>query len=68
MDRCYRKAFSDEEGLEMLKAQEGTHFDPEMIAVFIKNHQKFIDLKTKVNSTVINFDNLISLDLVKQVF
>lgn len=67
MDRCYRKAFSDEEALEMLKAQEGTHFDPDMIEVFIKHHQKFIDLKTKVNSTVVNFDNLISLDLVKQV-
>jgi putative two-component system response regulator len=65
MDRCYRKAFSDEEALEMLKAQEGKHFEPEMVDVFIKNHQKFIDLKEKVNTTLINFDNLISLNLVK---
>lgn len=67
MDRCYRKAFSDEEAIEMLKAQKGTHFEPTMVDVFTKHHQKFIDLKTKVNATLINFDNLISLDLVKQI-
>lgn len=53
--------------LEMLLAQKGSHFDPDMIDVFIKHYQKFINLKTKVNSTHIDFDSLISLDLVKQV-
>jgi putative two-component system response regulator len=67
MDRCYRKAFDDDKALEMLQAQKGSHFDSDMIDVFIKHYQKFIDLKTKVNSTHIDFDNLISLDLVKQV-
>lgn len=67
MDRSYRKAFSDDDALKMLEAQKGIHFDPDMLDVFIKHHQKFIDLKTKVNSTVINFDNLISVDLVNQV-
>ena len=67
MDRCYRKAFSDEVALEMLKSQRGIHFDPDMVDVFVKNQQAFIDLRTKVNSTETSFDNLISLDLNKLV-
>lgn len=67
IDHCFLKDFNDDNALEMLQAQKGSYFDPNMIDVFIKNHQKFIDLKTKVNGTHIDFDNLISLDLVKQV-
>lgn len=67
MDRCYRKAFSDEVALEMLKSQRGIHFDPDMVDVFVKHQQAFIDLRTKVNGTETSFDNLISLDLNKLV-
>lgn len=64
MDRCYRKSFSDAEALTMLLERRGSHFDPEMVDVFEKNHQKFIDLRAKVNDIEISFDNLISLDLI----
>lgn len=67
MDRCYRKAFSDDEALIMVKKSKGTHFDPEMVDVFEKYHHKFIALKGKVNDKEINFDSLISLDLIKLV-
>lgn len=66
-DRYYRKACSDQAALEMLEAQKNMHFDPDMVHVFIKHHQKFIDLKEKVNRTAMNFDRLIVIDLVKQV-
>lgn len=66
-DRPYRKGLSDDEALKMLSAQKGLHFDPNMVDVFIAHQQKFIDLRTKVNGTVISFDSLISSDMVKQV-
>lgn len=66
-DRCYKRACSDQAALEMLEVQKGIHFDPDMVNVFIKHHQKFIDLKAKVNSMEMNFDKLIASDLVKQV-
>ena len=65
MHRCYRKGYSDDEAIRMLEAQKGLHFDPNMVDVFIKHHQKFIDLRTKVNDAESNFDSLISLDLIK---
>lgn len=67
MDRCYRKAFSDDEALAMLEAEKNKHFDPDMVDVFIENQKKFVALRTLVNSTEVNFENLVSCDLVKQV-
>jgi putative two-component system response regulator len=67
MDRCYRKAFSDHDALAMLKKEKGMHFDPEMVDVLEKNQHKFIALRDKVNRLEINFNDLISIDFVKQL-
>ncbi len=66
-DRCYKKACSDQTALEMLEAKKGMDFDRDMVRVFIKHHQKFIALKEKVNSMAMNFDELIAVDLIKQL-
>ena len=67
MDRCYREAMSDEKALELLKAGRGKHFDPQMVDVFEEHQQLFIHLRTLVNNSETNFDNLISYDMVKLV-
>ncbi|NMC80901.1 MAG: hypothetical protein GYA59_16175, partial [Chloroflexi bacterium] len=36
-DRPYRKAWSDEAALQYLREQAGKLFDPEIVAVFLKN-------------------------------
>ncbi|HEY9075439.1 MAG TPA: HD domain-containing phosphohydrolase [Anaerolineaceae bacterium] len=36
-DRPYRKAWSHAQALDYLRAQSGTHFDPTIVAVFLKN-------------------------------
>ena len=64
MDRCYRKAMSDENALELLKAGRGKHFDPHMVDVFEANQQLFIELRNLVNNSETSFENLISHDLV----
>jgi len=35
-DRCYRKAYSKEESLEIMKSETGKRFDPDMMEIFNK--------------------------------
>ncbi len=35
-ERCYGKTYGREEGLEMVRAESGIHFDPEIVDVFLK--------------------------------
>lgn len=35
-DRCYRKAYSNEESLEIMKYETGKRFDPDMMEIFVK--------------------------------
>lgn len=35
-DRCYRKAYSNEESLEIMQAETGKRFDPDMMEIFNK--------------------------------
>ncbi|MBP5662034.1 MAG: HD domain-containing protein [Clostridia bacterium] len=35
-DRCYKKALPENEALEIIKEESGTHFDPQLITVFLK--------------------------------
>ena len=62
MDRCYRKAFSDDEALTMLADLSGVQFDPDLVSVFMQNKHLFIELREKVNASDCNYGNLISVD------
>lgn len=50
MDRVYRKAFSDEQALQMLQAQRGQKFDPEMVDVFMTHVDQFTGLRDEINA------------------
>lgn len=50
MDRVYRKAFPDDEVFRMIEQQNGKHFDPELVQIFLDNFAKFTMLRDKVNA------------------
>ncbi|MDD3055970.1 MAG: response regulator [Aliarcobacter sp.] len=46
-DRCYKKAWEDEEIFELLKEEKGKHFDPELIDLFFENIYKFKEIRNR---------------------
>ena len=46
-ERPYKKAWTVEEAVELLKEQSGKHFDPELVELFIQELPKIIDIKMK---------------------
>jgi PAS domain S-box-containing protein len=40
-DRSYKQALPHEEAVEIIKSERGTHFDPDIIDVFLKNQEVF---------------------------
>jgi response regulator RpfG family c-di-GMP phosphodiesterase len=40
-DRCYKKAWSEEDIFKLLKNEKGKHFDPVLIDLFFENVDKF---------------------------
>jgi putative two-component system response regulator len=49
MDRCYRSAFSDEKALAMIKENNGTHFDPDVVSAFFSVSHEIIRERDKIN-------------------
>lgn len=49
MDRCYRPAFSDEKALAMVRENDGTHFDPEVVAAFFSVSDEIICERDRIN-------------------
>jgi putative two-component system response regulator len=48
-DRVYRPAFSEEEALIIMKKGAGTHFDPEIFAVFLKLLPVFYKMRNEID-------------------
>lgn len=48
MDRCYRKAFTDDEALQMLLEQRGAAFDPRLVDKLLDNATEFIALRNRI--------------------
>lgn len=46
-DRCYKKAWLDEDIFELLEKGKGKHFDPSLIDLFFENIDKFIEIRDK---------------------
>ena len=40
-ERCYKKAMSPEEAFKIIEEGSGTHFDPELVKVFLKHKKEF---------------------------
>ena len=58
MDRCYRKAFSDDVAMDMLIAQRGFAFDPDIVDAFIDEADTFIKLRESINIRPPSFEEL----------
>jgi len=44
-DRCYKKAWELEKILELFRSESGKHFDPNLIALFFDNLDKFLEIR-----------------------
>ncbi|MBQ7164289.1 MAG: HD domain-containing protein [Clostridia bacterium] len=44
-ERCYKKAVSAEDAIKIIKEESGTHFDPQLIGVFLNHKDAFINFK-----------------------
>jgi PAS domain S-box-containing protein len=44
-DRCYKKAWSDEEIFQYFKEQKGKHFDPKLVELFFDNLELFLEIR-----------------------
>jgi putative two-component system response regulator len=58
MDRCYRKAFSDERALAMLVDQRAAAFDPHIVDCFITHAPALIELRERINRQPPSFEAL----------
>ena len=47
--RCYKEAISAEEAFKIIEEESGTHFDPQLVEVFLKHKDEFASIIT--NST-----------------
>jgi putative two-component system response regulator len=45
--RCYKDAMPFEKVLSIMKQDAGTHFDPELIDIFLTNLDKFLEIKER---------------------
>jgi putative two-component system response regulator len=63
MDRCYRKAFSDEMALQMLEKQRGKAFDPHIVDVFLAHSTELIAVRDRVNQKHPGFNDLVAGNL-----
>ncbi len=39
-ERCYKKAMSKEDALEIIRGESGSHFDPALVTVFLNHHNE----------------------------
>ena len=50
-ERCYKKAWPDEEVFELLKSERGKHFDPKLVDIFFDNIEQFLAIRNKLQDT-----------------
>ncbi|CAN7337430.1 HD domain-containing protein [Acidovorax sp. LjRoot38] len=60
MDRVYRPAFSHEKALEMLLAERGKAFDPDIVDCFLRNSPAISALREQVTTGRMAFADLIN--------
>jgi putative two-component system response regulator len=59
MDRCYRPAFSDERALQMLQAERGRAFDPQLVDLFLAHADAMRALRDRINQVHPTFADLV---------
>jgi len=46
-DRCYKKAWNNEEIFELFRKERGKHFDPNLVDLFFKHIDEFLTIQSK---------------------
>ena len=46
--RCYKDAMPVEEAFKTIEEESGTHFDPELVKVFLKHKEKYIEINSNI--------------------
>lgn len=46
-ERCYKKAWEDENIFNLFKAERGEHFDPKLIDLFFEHKDRFLEIRDK---------------------
>ena len=46
--RCYKNPIPVEEAFEIIKSESGTHFDPKLVAVFLKHKEKYSEINAAI--------------------
>ena len=46
-NRVYKKAWKDEKIFTLFQEEKGKHFDPKLIDIFLKNKEKFLEIRDK---------------------
>ena len=46
--RCYKEPIPIDEALQLMESESGTHFDPNLLRVFLKNKEKYIEINAKI--------------------
>ena len=44
-DRCYKKAWADEDIFSLIKEGRGTHFDPDLVDIFFNELDSFLEIR-----------------------
>ena len=47
-ERCYKDAMPVEEAFKVIKEESGTHFDPKLVALFIKHKDKYAEINSQL--------------------
>ena len=47
--RCYKRAFSHEAACDIIAAERGEHFDPDIVDVFLEIHDQFKEIRKRFN-------------------
>lgn len=44
-DRCYKKAWKDDDIIDLLQQESGKHFDPKLVSLFVENKEKYFAVR-----------------------
>lgn len=50
-DRCYKKAWPQDQVLALIEAERGQHFDPQLVDLMLANLDKFLDIRDQYKDT-----------------
>jgi response regulator RpfG family c-di-GMP phosphodiesterase len=52
-NRCYKKAWVDEDIFALLREQSGKHFDPRLVALFFEHLDEFLTVRESLKDTLV---------------